>query len=196
MNVLKALTVPLVQAPMAGGPSTAALAVAVSDAGGLGMLAAGYKTVEAMAAEITQVSGSARHYGVNLFVPEADPSDPQELTRYAAALAPLAEELGVAAPAPGPLVDDHYAAKLEHLVAHPVPVVSFTFGLPSSAHVARLRSVGSAVVLNATDPQEIAAAHALDPDAITVQGVEAGGHRGTSGAGPGGRAPTQPGAGP
>lgn len=179
MNVLQALAVPLVQAPMAGGPSTVELAVAVSRAGGLGMLAAGYKTVEAMAAEIEEVRGQARNFGVNVFVPESDPSDSDDLARYAAALAPLADELGVPAPVPGPFADDHYAAKLDHLVARPVPVVSFTFGLPSPDDVARLRSVGSAVVLNATDPEEIAAAHALDPDAITVQGVEAGGHRAT-----------------
>ena len=180
-NTLEALTVPLIQAPMAGGPSNAALAVAVSQAGGLGMLAAGYKTVEAMAAEIDDVRAGTLKFGVNLFVPESDPSDPGRLAAYAAALASMALELGLAAPEPGPFSDDHYAAKVDYLVANPVPLVSFTFGLPSADDVARLRSVGTEIVLNATDPEEISAADALNPDAIVVQGAEAGGHRATHG---------------
>lgn len=180
-NVLETLDVPLIQAPMAGGPSTAALAVAVSQAGGLGMLAAGYKTVEAMATEIDDARAGTLNFGVNLFVPESDPSDPQALAAYAAALAPMAAELGKPTPEPGLFSDDHYAAKLDYLAANPVPLVSFTFGLPSAADVARLRSVGTAVVLNATDPDEISAADALGPDAIVVQGIEAGGHRATHG---------------
>lgn len=180
-NPLSELPVPVVQAPMAGGPSTAALAVAVARAGGLGMLAAGYKTVEAMAEEIWEVAAQTDRFGVNLFVPEQDPSDPAELEAYARALAPLAAELGVAAPQPGDFSDDHYAAKLDHLATHPGPLVSFTFGLPSADDVARLQSVGTAVVLNATDEDEVAAATALGPDAIVVQGTEAGGHRATHG---------------
>lgn len=180
-NPLSALQVPVVQAPMAGGPSTAALAVAVARAGGLGMLAAGYKTTEAMAAEIRKVAERADRFGVNLFTPEQDPSDPAQLDAFADALAPLAAELGVPAPRPGEYTDDHYAAKLDHLVAQPVPAVSFTFGLPSVDDVARLRSVGTAVILNATDEAEFTAALALDPDAVVVQGAEAGGHRATHG---------------
>ncbi|WP_262925633.1 nitronate monooxygenase [Kocuria atrinae] len=96
--MLDTLCVPLIQAPMAGGPSNAALAVAVSQAGGLGMLAAGYKTVEAMAAEIDDVRAGTLNFGVNLFVPEADPSDPEALDAYATALAPMAAELGIERP--------------------------------------------------------------------------------------------------
>ena len=73
-------------------------------------------------------------------------------------------------------MDDEYSAKLDHLTAHPVPLVSFTFGLPTAADVARLREAGSAVVLNATDEREVEAAARLHPDAIVVQGSEAGGH--------------------
>lgn len=180
-RILGRSTVPLVQAPMAGGPSTPALAIAVARAGGLGMLAAGYKTPEAMAVEIEQVRSAVGNFGVNVFVPESDPSDPGDLAAYARALAPLAAELGVDPPRPGEFSDDHYAAKLDHLVAHPVPVVSFTFGLPGEDDVARLRGAGSTIVLNATDAAEVAAAEALHPDAITVQGAEAGGHRATHG---------------
>ena len=87
-NPLHDLSVPVVQAPMAGGPSTSALAVAVAEAGGLGMLAAGYKSASAMAEEIREVAARTDHFGVNLFVPERDPSDPEQLEAYARALAP------------------------------------------------------------------------------------------------------------
>ena len=180
-NPLTGLQVPVVLAPMAGGPSTPALAVAVARAGGLGMLAAGYKTAQAMADEIREVAAHTGCFGVNLFVPEQDPSDPAHLEAYALVLAPLAAELGVAAPEVGEFTDDDYAAKLEHLVAHPVPLVSFTFGLPDAVDVARLREAGSAVVLNATSAREVVDAAELSPDAIVVQGSEAGGHRATHG---------------
>ncbi|MCT1455963.1 NAD(P)H-dependent flavin oxidoreductase [Kocuria rhizophila] len=178
---LTTLPVPVVQAPMAGGPSTPALAVAVARAGGLGMLAAGYKSTEAMAGEVREIAAHTDRFGVNLFVPEQDPSDPAALAAYARALAPVAAELGVPAPEPGAYVDDEYPAKLDHLTAHPVPLVSFTFGLPTADDVARLRNAGSAVVLNATSPDEVTAAARLRPDAIVVQGSEAGGHRATHG---------------
>ncbi|WP_124109634.1 NAD(P)H-dependent flavin oxidoreductase [Kocuria rhizophila] len=180
-NPLTTLPVPVVQAPMAGGPSTPALAVAVARAGGLGVLAAGYKSTEAMAGEVREVAAHTDRFGVNLFVPERDPSDPAALAAYARALAPVAAELGVPAPDPGEYVDDEYPAKLAHLTAHPVPLVSFTFGLPTADDVARLRNAGSAVVLNTTSADEVAAAARLRPDAIVVQGSEAGGHRATHG---------------
>ena len=180
-NPLTTLPVPVVQAPMAGGPSTPALAVAVARAGGLGMLAAGYKSTEAMAEEVRDVAAHTDRFGVNLFVPEREPSDPAALAAYARALAPVAAELGVPAPEPGAYVDDEYPAKLDHLTVHPVPLVSFTFGLPTADDVARLRNAGSAVVLNATSPDEVTAAARLRPDAIVVQGLEAGGHRATHG---------------
>ena len=180
-NPLTTLPVPVVQAPMAGGPSTPALAVAVARAGGLGVLAAGYKSTEAMAGEVREVAAHTDRFGVNLFVPERDPSDPTALANYARALAPVAAELGVPAPEPGEYVDDEYPAKLAHLTAHPVPLVSFTFGLPTADDVARLRNAGSAVVLNTTSADEVAAAARLRPDAIVVQGSEAGGHRATHG---------------
>ena len=74
---------PVVVAPMAGGPSTAALVIAAARAGALGFLAAGYKTSEAMAAEIVVVrAATGEPFGVNVFVPGAPCADPAELRRY------------------------------------------------------------------------------------------------------------------
>src|SRR5690349_18035569 len=87
---------PIVQAPMAGGPSTPALAVAVCEAGGLGFLAAGYKRAEAVRSDIAAVrSETPAPFGVNVFVPTPAPSDPETLRDYLARLAPEAERQGV-----------------------------------------------------------------------------------------------------
>src|SRR3954467_13938386 len=81
---LSTLQIPIVQAPMGGGPSTPALAAAVADAGGLGFLAAGYKSVETVADEIAQVRAlTDRPFGVNVFAPPDRPGDPAEVQRYA-----------------------------------------------------------------------------------------------------------------
>ncbi len=77
------LAVPIVLAPMAGGPSTVALAAAVSDAGGLGFLAAGYRTAEDVRAQIEELG--SRPYGLNVFVPSAAPGE--DTATYAARLA-------------------------------------------------------------------------------------------------------------
>ncbi|MFI7480951.1 nitronate monooxygenase [Kocuria sp. M1R5S2] len=180
MFTLTDLSVPVVQAPMAGGPATVDLAAAVSAAGGLGFLAAGYKTADAMGAEVEELRSRTRSpFGVNVFVPEADVADPGDLAAYAAALAEVAAELDVPAPSVGGHSDDDYEAKIDLLERHPVPVVSFTFGLPDRRVLERLRAVGTAVVLSVSDDAEARRADALDPDAIVLQGPEAGAHRAT-----------------
>jgi nitronate monooxygenase len=86
---------PIVQAPLGGGPSTPALAVAVSDAGGLGFLAAGYRTAEAMRGEIAAVRELTRApFGVNVFVPSAEEPDLARVHAYVDSLRADARRLG------------------------------------------------------------------------------------------------------
>lgn len=172
---------PIVQAPMAGGASTPMLTIAVSEAGGLGFLAAGYRTVEAMRADIAAVrAGTAAAFGVNLFVPALPPGpvDDEALQRYVGRLASEAERYGTQVGAPRGH-DDHWADKLAALVADPVPIVSFTFGCPSSREIAELQAVGSQVWVTVTDVAEAQAARGAGADALVLQGIEAGGHRGS-----------------
>src|SRR4051812_4336471 len=172
------LDLPIVQAPMAGGPSTPALAAAVSEAGGLGFLGAGYLTVERLVADIAATRAlTERPFGVNLFVGGGAPADPAAVEAYATRLADDAERAGVSLGAPR-FDDDAFAAKVDLLEAARVAVVSFTFGLPPAEAAARLRSAGSALWMTVTSPEEAREAMALEPDALIVQGVEAGGHRG------------------
>jgi nitronate monooxygenase len=169
---------PIIQAPMAGGPGSVELAAAVSRAGGLGFLAAGYRSVEEMRAEITEVRRRTEAaFGVNVFVPQPDRADPAELARYLAALAPEAEALGVAL-GEASWDDDHWAAKIESLVADPVAVVSFSFGCPDPDVVAALRQAGSMVMVTVTTPEAAVASAAAGAQVLCLQGVDAGGHQG------------------
>ncbi|MFE4517511.1 nitronate monooxygenase [Kitasatospora sp. NPDC056783] len=173
------LAVPVIAAPMAGGPSTPELAAAVNRAGGLGFLAAGMKTVEALAEQIAAVrKATDRPYGVNLFVPGA-PADRAVVDAYRERLRPEAERWGVALPEEIGPDRDGWEAKLALLLADPVPVVSYTFGLPTAAEAAALRAAGTTQIATVTTPGEARAAEALGMDALCVQGPEAGGHRST-----------------
>jgi nitronate monooxygenase len=175
--VLPSLDVPVVAAPMAGGPSTPDLVAAISQAGGLAFLGAGYKSVEAVNEEIADVRRRTdRPFGVNVFLPGAPAPEPAAITAYRARLAPLAERLGVELGAPrweDDAVDDKLAA-----VAG-VPLVSLTFGCPTLFQVAALQSAGSAVLVTVTTVEEARQAVEVRPDGLWVQGAEAGAHRGS-----------------
>ncbi|WP_441247118.1 nitronate monooxygenase [Kitasatospora sp. McL0602] len=173
------LAVPVVAAPMAGGPTTPELVAAVNGAGGLGFLAAGYRSATATAEQIAAVRKlTDRPFGVNLFVP-GEPGDAAAVDAYRERLRPEAEQWGVALPErSGPDRDD-WEAKIALLTADPVPVVSYTFGLPTPDEAAALRAAGSFQIGTVTTPAEALAALAAGMDALCVQGPEAGGHRGT-----------------
>ncbi|MEA2381357.1 MAG: nitronate monooxygenase [Solirubrobacteraceae bacterium] len=177
--MLDQLEVPIVQAPLAGGPSTPELAAAVCNAGGLGFVAGGYRTPEGLAEALARTRTlTDRRFGVNLFAPTGTPAEPELVRRYAEALRPLAERAGVALGEPR-FDDDGFDAKLALLLENPPGVVSFTFGCPPAETIARVRGAGSAVWVTVTDPDEAEEAVAAGADAVVVQGVEAGGHRGS-----------------
>lgn len=172
--MLPVLEAPIVSAPMAGGPSTPALAAAVSEAGGMGFLAAGYKTATEVAAEIAVTRAlTSRPFGVNLFVP-GPPSALGPVVLYREQLRPLASRYGVE-PGEPRWDDDAWAQKLAVVVG--VPVVGFTFGCPPADVVRSLRAAGSAVVVTVTTPAE--AERAGDVDGLLLQGAGAGAHRGS-----------------
>jgi nitronate monooxygenase len=175
---LAQLEEPIVQAPLAGGPSTPQLAIAVCEAGGLGFLAAGYRPPEAVAAEIETVrAATARPFGVNLFVPGDGPADPDSLRSYLVELEPEAARQGAELGSPR-YDDDHWEAKLDLVCRQRLPVVSFTFGCPATEVCERLHAVGSSVWVTVTSVAEAVEAQAAGADALVVQGFEAGGHRG------------------
>ncbi|ATG51784.1 2-nitropropane dioxygenase [Brachybacterium vulturis] len=170
---------PLVAAPMAGGPSTLALAGAVSAAGAFPFLAGGNLSPEALAADIAAARGLGTGFGVNLFVLPPWEIDEEAFAAYVEELGEDAARLGVALDPVPRRDDDHVAAKLALLCEAPVPVVSFTFGLPPAATVAALQAVGTTVLVSVTDPEEARAAAGRGADGLVVQGPGAGGHSAT-----------------
>ena len=168
---------PVVQAPMAGGPSTPALTAAVAEAGGYGFVAAGYLSEDELHLAITttwRLTGAP--FGVNLFVP-SEPGDLGEVAAYGSTLQAEADRLGVALGEPH-WEDDGYSAKLHVVESTGVHMVSFTFGCPSSETVDRMHRAGIQVAVTVTSVFEAQLAAGVGADLLAVQGTEAGGHQG------------------
>jgi nitronate monooxygenase len=171
---------PIVQAPMAG-VQASALAIAVSNAGGLGSLPCAMLTLEAARDEIAKIrAGTDRPFNVNFFCHRPPVHDPQREAHWRSLLAPYFREFGIdpqaipAGPARMPFTADA-AALVETLRP---PVVSFHFGLPEPELMARVKSTGAKILSSATTVAEARWLEAHGADAIVAQGLEAGGHRG------------------
>src|SRR4051794_19132209 len=174
------IAVPVLAAPMAGGPSTPALVTAAAQAGSFGFLAAGYKTAQMLADQIRDVRATTSAFGVNLFAPNPVPVDPGEFRRYAQSIQPVADRYGLDLAVATPVEDDDaWDDKIDLLLADPVPVVSFTFGIPAPSTISALRRAGSVVVQTVTSAEEAELADEADVDALVVQASVAGGHWGT-----------------
>jgi len=171
---------PVLAAPMAGGPGTPALVTAAAAAGGMGFLAAGYKAPDAVAAELAQLRTAGVPFAINLFAPNPVPVDPVAFRRYAAAIAAEGGRYGLDLASAEPAEDDDgWAAKVDLLLASPVPVASFTFGLPDRAVVAALRRAGTLVAQTVTSAAEAQRAADAGADLLVAQAAAAGGHWGT-----------------
>lgn len=174
------LPIPLIAAPMAGGPSTPDLVVNVIEAGGVGFLAGGYKTPEALARQIREVhSRTTGPFGVNVFVPANDTYDLAAVESYRTQLQTTACKYGVEVPTVREFDDDWFDEKIDLVITNRVPVVSLTFGLPPAPVIARLQAAGTHVIATVTTAPEAHRAVASGVDGLCVQGPEAGGHRAT-----------------
>jgi nitronate monooxygenase len=171
---------PIVQAPMAGAQASA-LAIATSSAGALGSLPCALLGLDAVRDELTAIrSQTTRPYNVNFFCHVPPIPDPTREAAWRARLSPFYAEFGIdpdeiaTGPTRAPFTDE--AAD----VVEPFrpPVVSFHFGLPAAALLARVRSWGSKILAAATTVDEARWLEARGVDAIVAQGLEAGGHRG------------------
>ncbi|MBN3561655.1 NAD(P)H-dependent flavin oxidoreductase [Aliamphritea spongicola] len=172
------IELPVIQAPMAGVQGSA-LAVAVSNAGGLGSLPCAMLTPEVMATELEAIrAGTDLPVNVNFFAHDPLPVTDSQLQHWRERLQPYYDELGVdeepAAGGRAPFNADH-AAVLE---AYRPEVVSFHFGLPDAGLLKRVRATGAKVIASATTLEEGRWLAEQGVDAIIAQGLEAGGHRG------------------
>jgi NAD(P)H-dependent flavin oxidoreductase YrpB (nitropropane dioxygenase family) len=173
------LSIPVLAAPMAGGPTTPQLVVAAARAGGLGFLAGGYLTATTLAEQIDAVRRQTPTFGVNLFAPCPVAVDRSAYDRYRVVLRTAAERFGVSLPEEPVEDDDHWSEKLDLLVDLHIPIVSFTFGIPDSSALAALRKAGSILVQTVTSVDEAILAAECGVDALALQASAAGGHSGT-----------------
>ena len=173
------LTIPVVLAPMGGGPSTPELAAAVSNAGGLGSLAAAYSSPERIQQDIARVRElTQRPFAVNLFSPSRLPQ-PGSTEPVAEFLRPYHERLGLKAPElPQKPIED-FDEQIEAIAKAAPPIVSFTFGLPPQKVMERLKTQGIYLIGTATTVEEARQLEQAAVDAVVAQGSEAGAHRGT-----------------
>ncbi len=174
------LRLPVIQAPMAGANiTTPELVAAVSNAGGLGVLAAGYLSALEIERQIrTTREITPRPFAINLFVPSAREPLSGDVDRQLQLLAPIHDRLGIAPPviAEPP---DAFDQQFEAVLAARVPIVSFTFGILPPSAIDRLRAQGTYVMGTATTVDEAKQLEAAGVDAIVAQGGEAGAHRGS-----------------
>jgi nitronate monooxygenase len=178
---LLGIELPVIQAPMAG-VQVSALAVAVSNAGGLGSLPCAMLAPDAMRSELAAVkAGTSKPYNVNFFCHTPPVPSAEREAAWRKILSPYYKEYGIdaGAIAAGPGRAPFSAAAADVLEEFKPPIVSFHFGLPSAELLARVRSWGSKILSSATTVDEARWLEARGVDAIIAQSAEAGGHQGT-----------------
>jgi nitronate monooxygenase len=175
------ITLPIIQAPMAG-VSTPAMAAAVSNAGGLGSLGLGAENVDGARRMIDATRAlTARPFHVNLFCHSPATARPQVEAAWIARLQPQFAALGAQPPA---ILHEIYQSFCGHdamtamLIETRPAAISFHFGLPHAGQIAALRNTGTLLFASATNLREAEAIAEAGLDAVIAQGYEAGGHRG------------------
>ena len=171
---------PIIQAPMAGSQGVE-LCVAVCEAGGLGSIPSAMLTPAILSDQIGEIRARTRGpFNVNFFCHLPPAADAERQARWLESLARAYAEAGLdpAAAGSGPGRAPFDAAMAEVVEAVKPPIVSFHFGLPEAALLARVRATGARVYSSATTVAEAEWLEARGVDAVIAQGAEAGGHRG------------------
>lgn len=170
---------PLIQAPMAGGPTTPELVAAVSNAGGLGSLGAGYLTPEVLDSEIKKIKQiTDKLFNINLFVPESEkPRNPSQ--NVMDKLEEFSKELDSDAPRLSKFPQSSFNDQLSAIIDNKVQVFSFTFGILEEKVIKKLKEERIFIIGTATCVEEGIFLEQSGCDAIVAQGSEAGGHRGS-----------------
>ena len=176
---LTGIDIPLIQAPMAGGPSSPELVAAVSNSGGLGSIGGGYLSPEKLEKQINEVrSVSERPFGVNLFItdPGKDVTSPNDEIREM--LDKYADELDVELTGNVAAFPD-FDKQFEVVIESNIRVFSFTFGIPGNKYIEELKRNNIIIIGTATSAGEAVMLEQAGCDAVAAQGFEAGGHRGS-----------------
>jgi nitronate monooxygenase len=175
---LRSLPIPIIQAPMLGA-SSPAMSLAVSQAGGLGSLAAAGWSPDEIESQIASAKAAGAPFAANFFILETARPAPGEVDAALARLAPWYEALGAPVPeAPNSFAPD-FEAQFGALLKAAPPAASFTFSILTADQVEAMHLRGVLVIGTATTVGEARAWADVGADAICAQGAEAGGHRGS-----------------
>ncbi|MGD9662480.1 MAG: NAD(P)H-dependent flavin oxidoreductase [Porticoccaceae bacterium] len=180
LQQLLGVDLPIIQAPMAGVQGSA-LTVAVSSAGGLGSLPCAMLEPDAMRRELAAIRAqTAKPYNVNFFCHQQPVPSAEREMAWKAALSPYFMEYGIDVDAiPAGAGRLPFSAETADLLEEfKPPILSFHFGLPSPALLARVQGWGAKILSSATTVEEARWLEAQGVDAVIAQGFEAGGHRG------------------
>lgn len=172
---------PIIQAGMAGGPTTPQLVSAVSNAGGLGTLGAGYMTPERTQFGIGQIRQlTDKPFGINIFVPETPEVEEEKIRESNRLLRPVRNKLNLSDPSGFPKPSsEQFFRQIEIILKTGVPVCTFTFGIPDKRIIEQLKDNHITVIGTATTVKEAIMNEEAGMDMVVVQGSEAGGHRGS-----------------
>lgn len=171
---------PIIQAGMAGGTTTPELIAAVSNAGGLGTLGAGYMNPEQMRQSIQEIKElTDQPFSVNIFIPETPKESDKDIEEANELLRPFREDLKLNKPKWTTPLHDFFEKQIKVIIEERVPICSFTFGVPPKETVYQLKKKNIIVIGTATTVKEAKINEENGLDMIVMQGSEAGGHRGT-----------------
>ncbi|HSI67422.1 MAG TPA: nitronate monooxygenase family protein [Planococcus sp. (in: firmicutes)] len=170
---------PIVQAGMAGGPTTVALVSSVSEAGGMGTLGAAYMKPEELRKAIEEIKNlTDKPFGVNIFTAHME-DDFTRLEEVQQALNPFRSELGIKEVQSSYASPDWSSEQFNLCIELEVPVISTAFGCLNESQMKEAKRKGAKVITMVTTVAEAQAAERAGVDAVVAQGSEAGGHRGT-----------------
>ncbi|WP_080873585.1 NAD(P)H-dependent flavin oxidoreductase [Oceanobacillus timonensis] len=172
---------PIIQAGMAGGITTPELVAAVSNAGGLGTLGAGYLNAEQTQESIRKIKQlTDKPFAVNLFTPETPEVHSEEVNQANKWLSPFREALHISqVPEINEIQTTVFDQQIQIMIDEQIPVCSFTFGIPSRSILQQLKEESVLLMGTATTVAEAKANEESGMDMVVMQGSEAGGHRGT-----------------
>lgn len=174
------IKLPIIQAPMAGGATTPELVAAVSNAGGLGSLGAGYMLPEDIRSAIHKIRElTDKPFSVNLFVPQPHHASAQQIEKMRLIVEKSCAELAIKIENIQPPYLPSFEEQLNIVLEEKVPVFSFTFGIPDDKYLDKLRKSNVILIGTATTLAEAKLLEEKHIDIIAAQGHESGGHRGT-----------------
>ena len=174
------IEIPILLAPMAGGPTTPELVTAVSEGGGFGQFGAAYLDGDAIRHMAKTLKASSnKSFGINLFIPEDPPFTGEQAAAAKEAVRKYFEQFGLPVPETVTNMMPDFEQQILSVIESGIRLCSFHLGLAPQTSISALKRAGVITVASVTSVAEGRQAEKLGIDFIIAQGGEAGGHRGT-----------------